>query len=212
MGLIINTDGTAHQVLTGLGLEVGKVRERIEGILGRSEPWVIHPATRVKKVVEIAFEEAKRVDNSYVGTEHLLLGLLIEQEGIAAHVLEELGASTDKVRAEIERVRAGGAMERTGTDLPELGPDTTDLLRYASVLVSAEGASAVGLEHVTRALDNEAVRSLLQMAARIRQAMAARDEAIAVRDFDAAKERWEEVGRLGGEYDEAESTWRRRLG
>ncbi|EQD62397.1 protein containing Clp [mine drainage metagenome] len=62
----------------------------------------IIPTSRVKKVIEVAFEEAKRMNNTYVGTEHLLLGLLIEGEGIAAHVLEDMGANLGKVRTELD--------------------------------------------------------------------------------------------------------------
>src|SRR5256885_3078844 len=65
---------------------------------------MIIPTSRVKKVIEISFEEARRMGNNYVGTEHLLLGLLIEGEGIAAHVLEDLGANLEKVRGEIDRL------------------------------------------------------------------------------------------------------------
>jgi len=65
----------------------------------------------VKKVIEISFEEARRMGHNYVGTEHLLLGLLIEDEGIAAHVLEDLGATLEKVRAELERLLPAGTEE-----------------------------------------------------------------------------------------------------
>ena len=77
------------------------MRSTIESVLGQNERIVIQqiiPDHRVKKVIELAFEEARRMGHRAVGTEHLLLGLLIEGEGIAAHVLEDLGASLDKVR------------------------------------------------------------------------------------------------------------------
>lgn len=233
LALTVNAGGLAHQVLTNLGVEIGMVRESLNRVLGRNERIVaeeIAPTSRVKKIVEIAFEEARRMGDRHVGTGHLLLALLIEGEGVGARILEDLGVSLDKGRAELERAQAGGAREeirRTGppderprptphvirgSDRSELGPDATGLVRLAWVLASAEGASAVGLEHLMRALDDKAVRSLLQLAARIRQAVAAREEAIAAGDRDATRSRTEEVQRLRGEYDEAESAWRRQLG
>ncbi len=105
LGLLREGDGLAAKVLANLGVEIDKVRTTIESVLGRNERTVVRqitPTSRVKKVVEVAFEEAKRMNNTYVGTEHLLLGLLIEGEGIAAHVLEDLGANLEKVRTELD--------------------------------------------------------------------------------------------------------------
>jgi ATP-dependent Clp protease ATP-binding subunit ClpC len=107
LGLLREGEGLAAKVLNNLGVEIGKVRQTIESVLGRNERIIIQqiiPTSRVKKVIEISFEEARRMGHNYVGTEHLLLGLLIEGEGIAAHVLEDLGATLDKVRSEIERL------------------------------------------------------------------------------------------------------------
>ncbi|NNM97554.1 MAG: ATP-dependent Clp protease ATP-binding subunit [Candidatus Dormibacteraeota bacterium] len=105
LGLLREGDGLAAKVLANLGVEIDKVRTTIESVLGRNERIIVQqiiPTSRVKKVIEIAFEEAKRMNNTYVGTEHLLLGLLIEGEGIAAHVLEDLGANLEKVRTELD--------------------------------------------------------------------------------------------------------------
>jgi len=104
----------AAKALNNLGVEIGKVRQTIESVLGRNERIVIEqitPTSRVKKVIEISFEESRRMGNDHVGTEHLLLGLLIEGEGIAAHVLEDLGATLQEVRAEIERLLHDGMLE-----------------------------------------------------------------------------------------------------
>ncbi|MGC1406327.1 MAG: ATP-dependent Clp protease ATP-binding subunit, partial [Candidatus Dormiibacterota bacterium] len=105
LGLLREGEGLAAKVLANLGVEIDKVRDTIDSVLGRNERIIVQqiiPTSRVKKVIEIAFEEAKRMNNTYVGTEHLLLGLLIEGEGIAAHVLEDLGANLDKVRHELD--------------------------------------------------------------------------------------------------------------
>jgi ATP-dependent Clp protease ATP-binding subunit ClpC len=141
LGLLREGEGLAAKVLNNLGVEIGKVRQTIESVLGRNERIIIQqiiPTSRVKKVIEISFEEARRMGHNYVGTEHLLLGLLIEGEGIAAHVLEDLGASLDKVRAEIERLLHDSSQEETEPApkkpsktplLDQFGRELTDLAK-----------------------------------------------------------------------------------
>jgi ATP-dependent Clp protease ATP-binding subunit ClpA len=105
LGLLREGDGLAAKVLANLGVEINTVRTAVGAVLDRNERITRRhtPTSRVKKVLEIAFEEAKRMNNSYVGTEHLLLGLLIEGEGegVAAKVLEDLGVNLEKVRNEV---------------------------------------------------------------------------------------------------------------
>jgi hypothetical protein len=120
LGLLRESDGVAAKALRNLGLDSGQVRQTIASVLGRNERIIVQqiiPTSRVKIVIEISFEEARRMGHNFVGTEHLLLGLLLEGEGIAAHVLEDLGATIDKVRAEIEHLLA------TGTEEAVPGPD-----------------------------------------------------------------------------------------
>jgi len=117
LGLLGVEDGVAARALASLGVEVGGVRSAIETVLGQNERIIVQqiiPTNRVKKVIELAFEEARRMGNNYVGTEHLLLGLLVEGEGIAAHVLDDLGANLDKVRGEIASLAASGYREEPG--------------------------------------------------------------------------------------------------
>jgi ATP-dependent Clp protease ATP-binding subunit ClpC len=107
LGLLRENDGLAAKVLNNLGVEIGRVRQTIESVLGRNEVIGIQqiiPTSRVKKVIEISFEEAQRMGHNYVGTEHLLLGLLIEGEGIAAHVLADMGVTLTSIRLETERL------------------------------------------------------------------------------------------------------------
>src|SRR5713101_1095393 len=130
LGLLREGEGLAAKVLNNLGVEIGKVRQTIESVLGRNERIIIQqiiPTSRVKKVIEISFEEARRVGHNYVGTEHLLLGLLIEGEGIAAHVLEDLGATLEKVRSEIERLHHDSSAETEAEPAPKK-PSKTPLL------------------------------------------------------------------------------------
>jgi hypothetical protein len=114
LGLLRENDGVGAQVLANLGIRIGTVREAIESVLGGDERIPIQqiiPTSRVKKVIELSFEEARRLGHNYVGSEHILLGLVIESEGIAAHVLTDLGATEAAVRAEIERLLASGTEE-----------------------------------------------------------------------------------------------------
>jgi len=141
LGLLREGEGLAAKVLNNLGVEIGKVRQTIESVLGRNERIIIQqiiPTSRVKKVIEISFEEARRMGHNYVGTEHLLLGLLIEGEGIAAHVLEDLGATLDKVRSEIERLLHDSTVEDSEPTpkkpsktplLDQFGRDLTEMAR-----------------------------------------------------------------------------------
>lgn len=115
LGLLREHDGLAARVLANLGIEIDAVREAVKSVLGRNERIIVQqiiPTSRVKKVIELSFEEARRMGHNYVGTEHVLLGLMMEGEGIAAHVLLDLGATLDKVRAEIGRLEATNPEER----------------------------------------------------------------------------------------------------
>src|SRR5690242_8682807 len=101
LGLIREGDGVAAKVLSNLGVELNRVRNGVEFIIGRGDrPAMgeIGLTPRAKKVIELAVDEARRLGHHYIGTEHLLLGLVREGEGIAAGVLESLGVNLEKVR------------------------------------------------------------------------------------------------------------------
>ncbi len=107
LGLVREGDGVAAKVLANLGVELPKVRSAVEFIIGRGDRTVtgdIGLTPRAKKVIELAVDEARRLNHHYIGTEHLLLGLVREGEGIAAGVLESLGVSLEKVRNQIIHV------------------------------------------------------------------------------------------------------------
>src|SRR5206468_7281449 len=107
LGLVREGEGVAAKVLANLGVELNKVRSAVEFIIGRGDRTVmgeIGLTPRAKKVIELAVDEARRLNHHYIGTEHLLLGLVREGEGIAAGVLESLGVSLDKVRAQVIHV------------------------------------------------------------------------------------------------------------
>jgi len=136
LGLVRETEGVAARVLSSLTVDLGKVRSAVEFIIGRGEKPAegeIGLTPRAKKVVELAVDEARRMNHTYIGTEHLLIGLLREGEGVAAGVLESLGVTLDKVRAETHRIlshSSGGSTQgsRTGSKTPtldQLGVDLT---------------------------------------------------------------------------------------
>jgi len=104
LGLVREGDGVAARVLNNLGIELTKVRSAVEFIIGRGDRMVmgeIGLTPRAKRVIELAVDEARRLNHHYIGTEHLLLGLVREGEGIAAGVLESLGVSLKTVRAQV---------------------------------------------------------------------------------------------------------------
>ena len=139
LGLVRETEGVAARVLSNLNVELVKVRSAVEFIIGRGErptPGEIGLTPRAKKVIELAVDEARRLNHHYIGTEHLLIGLMREGEGVAAGVLESLGVSLEKVRDETSRIiqsqssgQSGSApsssrASRTPT-LDEMGGDLT---------------------------------------------------------------------------------------
>ncbi len=107
LGLIREGDGTAAQVLENMGVELAKVRTAVDFIIGRGDQPVageVGLTPRAKRVIELAIDEAHGLGHNYIGTEHLLLGLVREGEGIAAGVLESLGVNLDRVRHEVIRL------------------------------------------------------------------------------------------------------------
>src|SRR3989337_2434052 len=110
LGLVREGEGVAAKVLHNLGVDLQKVRSAVEFIIGRGERPVTSESLgltpRAKKVIELAIDEAKRIGHPYIGTEHLLLGLVREGDGIAAGVLESLQGSLAKGRAEVQRIIA----------------------------------------------------------------------------------------------------------
>ena len=147
LGLVRETDGVAARVLSNLGVELHKVRSAVEFIIGRGErstPGEIGLTPRAKKVIELAVDEARRLNHHYIGTEHLLIGLMREGEGVAAGVLESLGINLDKIRGETSRLLSQSSQSPQGSGrrgrsksqtpmLDELGVDLTKQAREANL-------------------------------------------------------------------------------
>jgi ATP-dependent Clp protease ATP-binding subunit ClpC len=121
LGLVREGEGVAAKVLSKLGVELQKVRESVEFIIGRGDRIVLGEiglTPRAKKVIELAVDEARRMNHHYIGTEHLLLGLLREGEGIAAGVLESLGVRLEIARKETISVLSGSSSATRVAPIP----------------------------------------------------------------------------------------------
>tara|TARA_Y100001960_G_C14777595_1_gene884294 strand:+ start:203 stop:2659 length:2457 start_codon:yes stop_codon:yes gene_type:complete len=138
LGLSKESEGVAAKVLDSLGIDSSKIQSSVEFIIGqgdRQTPETLGLTPRAKKVIELSVDEARRLNHQYIGTEHILIGLLREGEGIAAGVLESLGASLDAVRKESdklisENVTTSPKLKEKKTSTPltdELGSDLTRL-------------------------------------------------------------------------------------
>ncbi|MBY6038491.1 ATP-dependent protease ATP-binding subunit ClpC [Fictibacillus nanhaiensis] len=103
LGLIREGEGIAAKALQVLGLGPDKIQKEVETLIGRGQEAVqtIHYTPRAKKVIELSMDEARKLGHSYVGTEHILLGLIREGEGVAARVLNNLGVSLNKARQQV---------------------------------------------------------------------------------------------------------------
>ena len=125
LGLVREGEGVAAQVLSNLGVDVNQLRHAVEAIIGRGDRIVLGEigiTPRAKKVIELAADEARRLNHRFIGTEHLLLGLIREGEGIAAGVLESLGLQLEQVRAETVRVLRQHQQEQEEVPAPIIPP------------------------------------------------------------------------------------------
>ncbi|MBC8512229.1 MAG: ATP-dependent Clp protease ATP-binding subunit [Dehalococcoidia bacterium] len=144
LGLIAEEEGVASRVLANLGVAPNKIRAAVEFVVGRGERSSIGEVgltPRAKRVIELAVDEARRLNHTYIGTEHLLLGLLREREGAAVGVLESFGVSLEKAQAEINNLLSQGASQARGAGrgtartpvLDQLGIDLTNAARVGKL-------------------------------------------------------------------------------
>jgi ATP-dependent Clp protease ATP-binding subunit ClpA len=154
LGLVREGEGVAAQVLANLGVELNKVRSAVEFIIGRGDRAVLGEiglTPRSKKVIELSVDEARRLKHHYIGTEHLLLGLVREGEGIAAGVLESLGANLERVRQQTVRVLDGSAADPippSEPTTPQRAPIRLDLTNITGI-PEGEGPRSLQLARVT---------------------------------------------------------------
>ncbi|MED3561266.1 ATP-dependent protease ATP-binding subunit ClpC [Bacillus xiapuensis] len=144
LGLVREGEGIAAKALYGLGLGSDKIQKEVENLIGKGQevPQTIHYTPRAKKVIELSMDEARKLGHSYVGTEHILLGLIREGEGVAARVLNNLGVSLNKARQQVLQLlgsnesggHQGGASVSANTPtLDSLARDLTAIAREGSL-------------------------------------------------------------------------------
>uniref|UniRef100_A0A453BVY5 Uncharacterized protein n=1 Tax=Aegilops tauschii subsp. strangulata TaxID=200361 RepID=A0A453BVY5_AEGTS len=142
LGLIGEGTGIAAKVLKSMGISLKDARVEVEKIIGRGSGFVaveIPFTPRAKRVLELSLEEARQLGHNYIGSEHLLLGLLREGEGVAARVLESLGADPNNIRTQVirmvgestEAVGAGVGGGSSGQKMPTLEEYGTNLTKLA---------------------------------------------------------------------------------
>jgi len=138
LGLIHEGEGVAAKALQALGISLEAVRQQVEEIIGQGQlaPSGHIPFTpRAKKVLELSLREALQLGHNYIGTEHILLGLIREGEGVAAQVLVKLGADLNRVRQQVIQLlhgyqgkapAAAGAPSQVRAQVPEAYAATDD--------------------------------------------------------------------------------------
>jgi ATP-dependent Clp protease ATP-binding subunit ClpA len=153
LGMLRDPESVAARTLRELGIGLEMVRIDVENLIGRGEetPTGHIPFTpRAKKVLELSLREALQLGHNYIGTEHILLGLVREGEGVAAQVLVKRGAGLERVRrAVLEQVRQQGAERLAPQGRPRRTPGAAQALAAAEELA---GSGATGTQHVLEAL------------------------------------------------------------
>jgi ATP-dependent Clp protease ATP-binding subunit ClpA len=182
LGLIDEGGGVAARALESLGIGLDAVRQQVEEIIGRGQqaPSGHIPFTpRAKKVLELSLRESMQLGHDYIGTEHILLGLIREGDGVAAQVLVRLGADLNRVRQQVIRLLHGYPAEEPGPRVevhPEMagqragiGPDTSDLDEQIE-------AARTEKEAAIEAQDFEQAAALRERETQLRADKAARQE------------------------------------
>ncbi|HAH87833.1 MAG TPA: type VI secretion system ATPase TssH, partial [Armatimonadetes bacterium] len=139
LGLVRESDSVAARILDRMGVSMNRVRSEVERQVTRGEGRLgqdMQLTPRAKRVIDLAYDEARQLNNNYIGTEHLLLGLIREGEGLAARVLTKLGVDLERTRKEVVNLQdndttvtsVAKARSRTPT-LDEFARDLTDMAR-----------------------------------------------------------------------------------
>ncbi|EUJ44827.1 ATP-dependent Clp protease ATP-binding subunit [Listeria fleischmannii] len=140
LGLVREGEGIAAKALYELGISAEKVQQEVEGLIGQGEKTVttIQYTPRAKKVIELSMDEARKLGHTYVGTEHILLGLIREGEGVAARVLSNLGVSLNKARQQVLQLLGGGDSAASGRQTNTQATPTLDSLARDLTVIARE--------------------------------------------------------------------------
>lgn len=141
LGLVRENDSVAARILDRMGVSLGRIRSEIERQVTRGDGRLgqdMQLTPRAKRVIDLAYDEARQLSNNYIGTEHLLLGLIREGEGLAGRVLAKLGVELERTRREVMALQdndsgmqapASGRQKSRTPTLDEFGRDYTELAR-----------------------------------------------------------------------------------
>ncbi len=201
LGLIHEQDGIAARALVQLGISLDAVRAEVERIIGQGGGEVpaghIPFTPRAKQVLELALREALQLGHNYIGTEHILLGLIREGEGVASQVLEHLGADLSEVRRQVVELLSGysgiaepnpanpsGIIAPTDDPRPPTSYEAAALLRrwpngplFRDLLQAGEDMRALTLDALIACWDGDDVKFEALLGDLVRLAALARDDA-----------------------------------
>ncbi|ADG04900.1 ATP-dependent Clp protease ATP-binding subunit [Kyrpidia tusciae] len=141
LGLVREGDGIAAKALMSLGLSSEKIQREVEKIIGRGpgQGAAMTYTPRAKKVIELSIDEARKLGHNYVGTEHILLGLIREGEGVAARVLNNLGVSLPKARQQVIQLLGGDSAETNQENQQSANTPTLDSLARDLTQMARDG-------------------------------------------------------------------------
>ena len=199
LGMIHEGEGVAASALESLGISLTAVRSQVEEIIGRGQaaPTGHIPFTpRAKKVLEFSLREALQLGHNYIGTEHILLGLIREGEGVAAQVLQKLGADLNRVRQQVIQLLEEDAGRGEVQPEPPIEPED-----FTARVARAEEIEAVARE-VAAEFGHESVEPGHHWVAALRLNLRQMEEAI---EAYRAKLRWAER-RLTEPHETAEGS------
>jgi ATP-dependent Clp protease ATP-binding subunit ClpA len=217
LGLMLEGTGVAAMALRRFGVSLRRTREAIAAVLEASPPILVQtvvPTSRTRRVIEVAFEEARGMGHGHVGTEHLLLGLLVEGEGVAARVLVDMGVTLEKAREQIARLLSAAVVEPPGPRaLPMPSPAVRELMNRAQSRAGRAGSSAVDLQHLLMeaGAEDAGIEALARLLD-VRRAAAQKRQALAAQDYETAARHQAEELRAQQALDRAIAAWRDELG
>ncbi|GMA64036.1 negative regulator of genetic competence ClpC/MecB [Alicyclobacillus fastidiosus] len=141
LGLVREGEGIAARALQMLGVQADKVQQEVERIIGQGQGQssAMTYTPRAKKVIELSIDEARKLNHTYVGTEHILLGLIREGEGVAARVLANMNVSLNKARQQVLQLLGGDAAELAGDKDSTAGTPTLDGLARDLTQMARDG-------------------------------------------------------------------------
>ena len=161
LGLVKEGSGVGANVLKNLGVDLRKIRLEVEKLVQSGPDMVtlgkLPQTPRTKKVIDYAMEEARNLNHNYVGTEHILLGLLREQEGVAPQILMNLGLSLEKARAEILALLGHPQQAGTNTTEKPASEQTNQPTKYG-LRCGFTACDAKATFHITHVESRKSVR------------------------------------------------------